>query len=479
MLRNPLFVRADSPRRAARGTGVGRLALVAAALLLTGAAAEAATFKVRLVEGMVPPGMSAPVQFLDHISINNNGEILLGVDTNAASNDETFYTASLKPFVATLRIREGDAAVNEPAVFYGAMDAINGLNQNGDFVFVSNSNPGLLDTVYKNGEKFVREGELLAGELVNALAHPQIDGTGTPWFLADIGGNSATDIAFFHGTTLLFREGDVVDGVPVASIVLSEATAGCNLRVNENGDYIMVVDDGDAQGQDVHIILNGENVLESGDVIPGFGAVYWFNQTGLTSTGNHWWVQLSLPDEDNPAFADKELMLLDGTTVLVAEDHDFGDGLTAGAIQTGSVNTEGHWIARVELLGANPGDDALLLNGAIIARTGEAVDAAYNWGNGIGLVNDIQLNDCGELALIADLVPAAGGSALESLVTGSIFDDGDVDGDFDIDDDDTAAFVMALLGTNESACDLRRADLNEDGTADGLDVQPFVDALLP
>lgn len=243
------------------------------------------------------------MQFLDQLSLANHGQLYFGGDTTAAAGDEFFYRGTLKPFSLTLLHADGQPIPGETGVNFGAMDAVSGMNAGGDCCFVTASQPGPVDYLIKNGVKFVRAGETLAGETVNSLHHPQIVGDGTPIYLADIGANTATDVALFRGTTLLFREGDMVDGVPVSSIGISEATAGLNLRANENGDYILVVDDGDAQGQDVHIILNGENVLESGD----------------------------------------------------------------------------------------------------------ALDETWNWGASIGFVNDIVLNDCGELALVTDLVPAAGG----------------------------------------------------------------------
>jgi hypothetical protein len=58
---------------------------------------------------------------------------------------------------------------------------------------------------------------------------------------------------------------------------------------------------------------------------------------------------------------------------------------------------------------------------------------------------------------------------------------GDIDGDFTLTvEQDVPLFVNLLLGTGSSddyaQC---AADLNGDGTIDGKDIQPFVDALLP
>ncbi|MBE7507582.1 MAG: hypothetical protein HS101_15035 [Planctomycetia bacterium] len=56
---------------------------------------------------------------------------------------------------------------------------------------------------------------------------------------------------------------------------------------------------------------------------------------------------------------------------------------------------------------------------------------------------------------------------------------GDIDGDEVADTADITPFVGVLLGTNSDACHRNRADVNLDGMTDGLDVQPFVNCLVP
>jgi hypothetical protein len=51
---------------------------------------------------------------------------------------------------------------------------------------------------------------------------------------------------------------------------------------------------------------------------------------------------------------------------------------------------------------------------------------------------------------------------------------GDIDGDNDCDDVDTALFVQVLLGNVTTVAAVERADLNSDTKSDGLDVQRFV-----
>jgi hypothetical protein len=54
----------------------------------------------------------------------------------------------------------------------------------------------------------------------------------------------------------------------------------------------------------------------------------------------------------------------------------------------------------------------------------------------------------------------------------------DFDGDGDVDFDDLGVFVAVLLGEDPDPNHHAIADMNTDGSADGLDIQPFVDELL-
>jgi len=77
---------------------------------------------------------------------------------------------------------------------------------------------------------------------------------------------------------------------------------------------------------------------------------------------------------------------------------------------------------------------------------------------------------------VNDLLKAAGPD-ISSMVRGDL----DCDGDLDIDD--TAPFVLALLDASAYAiayedCDINAGDFNCDGLVDGRDIQPFVRALL-
>jgi hypothetical protein len=54
---------------------------------------------------------------------------------------------------------------------------------------------------------------------------------------------------------------------------------------------------------------------------------------------------------------------------------------------------------------------------------------------------------------------------------------GDVNCDHAVNVDDVPYFVAALIG-GYTGCDITLADMDDSGTADGLDIQPFVSALL-
>ena len=55
----------------------------------------------------------------------------------------------------------------------------------------------------------------------------------------------------------------------------------------------------------------------------------------------------------------------------------------------------------------------------------------------------------------------------------------DIDSNGSLNSADITAFVGVLLGTNTDILQTERSDQNCDGIADGLDIQPFVDAMGP
>jgi M6 family metalloprotease-like protein len=56
---------------------------------------------------------------------------------------------------------------------------------------------------------------------------------------------------------------------------------------------------------------------------------------------------------------------------------------------------------------------------------------------------------------------------------------GDLDGDQDVDVGDAAILSNVLMGTDTDPNHLLQADVNDDGDVNGLDVQSFIDAMLP
>jgi hypothetical protein len=437
----------------------------------------AAEFTVRYTAGDILPGQSAGIQFLDWIELTNNGEFIFGGDTTAVTTaDEFMYTGTFDPFTVTLQAQEGTSDGGVPAATFGSFDGAVDMNTNGDFVYMSNVNGNTLDTVYVNNVKFVREGEMLAGEIVNGLAHTQIDGTGTPWFIADIGADAATDQALFHGTTLIFREGDVLvtsnGPLTINTIIISESTSGCKLRVNDRGDYIIAVDVDPLNNPDDVVVFNGEVLFGQGEDFMGLGPIGFIDQLGITTSGR-WWAQLEVV-----GFG--EVLVLENTTLAKTGD-SLGGILTIRNFQVADVNDHGDWIATGFLDGAPSvdSDRVMIFNGQIIGREGDPLDANFNWGGSIGFINDLKLNDNGDFMFIALLVPTAGGTS-ESLVTGTTqgTDDcepcGDLDGDGDVDMDDYEAFRGAYGRTSDDPAYLVCADFDGSGAVGLSDFQAWL-----
>lgn len=75
------------------------------------------------------------------------------------------------------------------------------------------------------------------------------------------------------------------------------------------------------------------------------------------------------------------------------------------------------------------------------------------------------------------------GRAKYEIVTVPSFGPGDLNCSGGVDTNDIGPFVLALLdpagyAAEYPSCDLDLADLNEDGSADGLDIQLFVNVLI-
>ncbi len=85
-----------------------------------------------------------------------------------------------------------------------------------------------------------------------------------------------------------------------------------------------------------------------------------------------------------------------------------------------------------------------------------------------------RLEDNGVLTPIGDLVNT-NGRRPQSLATWkpAPTSRGDIDADGDVDETDLSLFVAVLVGTPLDDAHIERSDLNNDGLADGLDVDPF------
>lgn len=408
-------------------------------------------------EGDVLPGQSAAAERFDYLEISNSGYFIFGGDTLAADvADEFMYRGQFTPLGVTLLAQDG--ASDGAGFTFGRMDQVNDVNESGNYAFVSETN-GSLDALYTNAGAFIREGDLLLGETLNSLHQPQIDGAGQPWYFGDIGADSSMDVGLFAGTTLIMREGGTINGVPVATLVISESSGGSKLHVNDAGDYILQIDQlAGVNPNDDTIIFNGNIVAQEGDDFMGMGPYVFFDQCDVTENGR-WWVQAQV----NNTTAGPELLILENQ-VLVKTGDSLGGGLSVFSIQTGDVNSNGDWIAAMRVDGApdTGSDDVLAYNGQVIAREGDPFDSTYTWGT-FGFVNDVRLNDNGQFVFVANLVDG-GGNILESLFVGSVSQPvvGDLTGDGCVDLSD----LGVLLGCWQTPC----GDLDNSGNTDLADL---------
>lgn len=158
-----------------------------------------------------------------------------------------------------------------------------------------------LDSVWVDDHLIALDGQLAAGtaEFLNFVSRPGITASGVPYYaagLSAVSGGSSTGRCLYLGTTLVYRDGDLIPGAPAPISAQgidfdfrfsSEAThhitpLGLNLPITE--DAIMALDG-------AGLVLGGSLVQEGQLVPPPLGGPpeAWerFDFCGITETGNY------------------------------------------------------------------------------------------------------------------------------------------------------------------------------------------------
>lgn len=94
--------------------------------------------------------------------------------------------------------------------------------------------------------------------------------------------------------------------------------------------------------------------------------------------------------------------------------------------------------------------------------------------------DSILRTDAGAVASSLQVPAGNGNGTIEAAeyVAFETFRRGDLTGDWRIDPADVNDFVNVLLGLDNQSIHIRAADMNADGFATGVDIQPFVNAVL-
>ncbi|MBK8270620.1 MAG: hypothetical protein IPK83_20885 [Planctomycetes bacterium] len=136
-----------------------------------------------------------------------------------------------------------------------------------------------------------------------------------------------------------------------------------------------------------------------------------------------------------------------------------------GSYQMGSNLSAGDLFAIQIRLESLADGTAQSTNRALVGQTAQIFIDGGDVPNGPILVANFRICEKGQIRQ----------ASLPGIIPGTA---GDFDQDCDVDFDDIAPFVNVLLGVDQSPSNIAAADMDLTGTADGHDIQLFVDAIL-
>lgn len=309
---------------------------IAALVLSAGAAASAGgpfVFSQAVREGDFYAG--ANVTRIDNVTINNNGDWIVEVDTDGPDTDKD--GALIKNF--SLFVQEGDAIPNPSGANIDSFDSVQ-LNNNGDggFNFFLDGTTGSSDDsgIFFNTTLVQQEGTVSTSPMFTpgtpyigyfSATINDADQILTVASLDDPNIASSVDRALVRldynsgaGTyteNVIVKEGDILNGFALLDVATSEH----EIAFNNNGDVLFLADlDTGSSANDFHLYRNGDLLLREGD-----------------------------------AFAGETLEFIDRSLDL---------------------NDSGEWVLKANLSGDTGMDDVIIKNGSIFAQEGTAAPGA-------------------------------------------------------------------------------------------------------
>lgn len=313
--------------------------------------------EVLLLDGAVlaREGTSAPWTASDfygamptHLAVNDNGECALAINVDPASDADDYLVRIAPGGAVTVIARELDPIPYLPGVSY-------------DDLF---------------------EGSVIAGDGSVGFVALGIDGPGIT------GVNNAVAE---HAGALLYQTGVSVPAQQAGgAIELLEHFTTDGLSLSASGQHHLVFGDltGAVTGDQV-VIVDGNVVLQEGQVIPGSGFAYPIDQGGIVAAtmdaGGHWFAR------GNNDVTDDDWVVRDGAVIAAVgqsvsggselwSDARYSDGFFAHA-----GNSAGDWVIGGLTDEVDLQHDAVLVwnDSVVLAREGDAIDV-----DGNGLFDD-------------------------------------------------------------------------------------------
>lgn len=415
---------------------------IVALVLCAGAAASAGgpfVYSQAVREGDFYAG--ANVTRIDNLTINNNGDWLVEVDTDGVDTDKD--GAIIRSF--SLFVQEGDSLTAPAGASVDSFDSVT-LNNNGDagFNFFLDGTSGSSDDsgVFFNTTLVQQEGTLSTSPgfspgtpyigyfsatindanqilLVASVDDPNIPSSvDRGLVLLDYNAGAGT-----YTELVLVKEGDILNGFALLDVSTSEH----EIAFNNNGDVLFLADlDTGSSANDFHLYRNGDLLLREGDAFAGETIEFLDRPLDMNDSGE-WVIKANLTGDtgmDDVIIKNGSVFVQEGTAAPGALGAFTLEsiGSTSGPVEIdnlGNVLWYGEW--------SDPNadiDSGLFLNDVLVVQEGVTVidglivdtiangqDAFHLSDNGRWIIFEATLVGGIDGAFIVR-VPAPGGAAL-------------------------------------------------------------------
>jgi hypothetical protein len=475
-----------------------QLPVLAAALLFsTGLPARAQSISALYLQGQPAPSTGQSYQSFDRPNISAAGSILFTGDTDGDTAFDDFIYLD-----ATLIARQSDPAPGTPGTFqtFESFQTAHQFNASGDAAFISTL-AGVPTTANRAVHKFVHstatlspvavEGAVapgIAGRLLFDFGYAGIADNGDVGFLADLDGATTDDSVIYRAAAILYRQADLV---PAALGLAPGATWDADfseLQWNGAGDLLFLGNTSLASNDQMLVRRRGalqEIAIREGHAVAASGGpdtLFTFLQSALAENGA-WGMRGTLALAG--AASDAIVLTESGFQAQEGDPVPELPGAVLGNFNAIAINSLGDVVYLADLVGAPVGvTEGLFLNGDLIVTTGVAIPALPPGTsfNDIGF-EDIYINDSRTVVFAAGYTGAVVGDGLFTFTAAAPAAPGDTNCDSALNGLDVGPFVLALLDPAQYAldypgCDISSADANGDLAVNQADIAPLAACLL-